>query len=514
MMNKEKYKADRTREFMKEIRKNFLSNISVAKKSFILLLVTTVGLLFVGFLEYIGLYNIKQNIKTTHTQQIEAISNLHTLSDIYNINILNHIRSFQTKKIDKTHTMLNLQESMVHLSQAWLNLKKLKTSDTKQLQTDIRQMDKVLSKITATIENKNTHMLTNNLLSLYQSELNKINKNIKSLQLKHFQKLKLAKQKIDNHYDATLFTTAILIIILISITVTLAYTIYRDIKKIIFNLSNVVEKKTKDYQELALQLEYKVNKEVIKNREKDQIMYQHARLAAMGEMIGNIAHQWRQPLNALTVLIQSFGIKSMSGNLSQEFIDKQVDEGLRLANQMSNTIEDFKNFFSPHKDREYFGIVETLKETLELVEFFCKDEHIDIKLIAKEEIRVYGYSNEFSQVILNLLNNARDNFKQKDIQKDRKIIIKVEKKNKPEPFVMISFIDNGGGIDANIIDRIFEPYFTTKHKSTGTGIGLYMSKQIIEKQMHGLVTMKNITSKLGTKTTYQCAQFIIAIPIK
>jgi len=181
---------------------------------------------------------------------------------------------------------------------------------------------------------------------------------------------------------------------------------------------------------------------------------------------------------------------------------------------MSSTIEDFKNFFSPHKEREYFGVVEALEETLDLVELFLKDEHIDIKLVAKEEIRVYGYANEFSQVILNLLNNARDNFKYKNILKERKIIIKVERKQQPEPMVMISFTDNGGGVDEQIIDRIFEPYFTTKHKSTGTGIGLYMSKQIIEKQMHGFMTMKNITSKMGTNKLYHCARFVITIPLK
>ena len=158
--------------------------------------------------------------------------------------------------------------------------------------------------------------------------------------------------------------------------------------------------------------------------------------------------------------------------------------------------------------------MEAIEDTLELVDLFLKDEHIHIELIAKEEIRVYGYINEFSQVILNLINNARDNFKHKHIDNDRRIIIRVERKLKPEPVAFISFVDNGGGVDEKIIDRIFEPYFTTKHKSTGTGIGLYMSSQIIEKQMHGLITVKNITSRMGTDHLYQCAQFTIAIPLK
>ncbi len=499
---------------MKEIRKNFLSNISVAKKSFILLLVTTVGLLFVGILEYIGLYSIKHGLQTSYTHHTQAIEHIQELSNVYNITIQKHLKTYQDNKTDTNHTLLNLQEDILHTSKLWNIIKNNQPTNSNTIKKEIKEINSLLTNTLKYLDSNRSTTIQNKDIKNYQNYLLSFNQKAASILTKHHKQLQIEAKEIDKHYYATLITTIIFIIILLVISIILAYSIYKDIKKLIFNLSEIVEKKTKDYQELALQLEYKVNKEVIKNREKDQIMYQHARLAAMGEMIGNIAHQWRQPLNALTVLIQSFGIKSMSGNLNQEFIDKQVDEGLRLANQMSNTIEDFKNFFSPHKDREYFGIVETLRETLELVEFFCKDEHIDIKLIAKDEIRVYGYSNEFSQVILNLLNNARDNFKQKDIQKNRKIVIKVEKKHKPEPFVMISFIDNGGGIDTHIIDRIFEPYFTTKHKSTGTGIGLYMSKQIIEKQMHGLVTMKNITSKLGTKTTYQCAQFIIAIPIK
>ncbi len=253
-------------------------------------------------------------------------------------------------------------------------------------------------------------------------------------------------------------------------------------------------------------------------RVKNKIISQNSKSIAMDEMIGDIAHQWRQPLNALTLLIQSFGTKSMTGNLTQEFIDKQVIEGLRLANQMSNTIENFRNFFSPHREREYFSLKKSLSDTLELVKFFCKDEYIDIKIIAKEDLRVFGYSNEFAQVILNFIYNARDNFKQKSINDSRRIIIELERKHKQEQkqetFVKISFIDNGGGIDPKIKDRIFEPYFTTKHKSTGTGIGLYMSKQIIEKQMHGFITTKNIEHKMGGDKVYKCAQFIIAIPIK
>jgi signal transduction histidine kinase len=243
-------------------------------------------------------------------------------------------------------------------------------------------------------------------------------------------------------------------------------------------------------------------------------MYQNARLASMGEMIGNIAHQWRQPLNALTLLIQSFGIKSEAGKLDKEFVKKQVDEGLRLANSMSNTIEDFRNFFSPSKEKELFEVKKAINDTLEMSSFFCKDENISIDVRCEKEIKIYGYVNEFSQVLLNFINNARENFKQRGIESDKRILIEIKEITVDGiPTAQIVFVDNGGGIDEHIIDRIFEPYFTTKHKATGTGIGLYMSKQIIETQMEGTLEAKTSIREFDGRE-YSCAEFLINIPIK
>ena len=499
---------------MTPLTKNFLDNVSVAKKSFLLLLVTTCGLLFLGAIVHFGLFNIKQEVNHIYTDAIANITIVHEMQNICNTELQQHLQHILNNGTNQSHIILDLQESTLKINQAFNQLKET-SPHTAQLFTPLLDnFNKTFTLANNLLENSKTEQFKHEIVPAFKEIISECNQIANSVIDEKLNAVTAIQAKIDEHYYGTLISTLLFIIVILLLSAILARSIYTSIRKLIFGLSDIVAKKTQDYQELARQLEYKVNKEVIKNREKDQIMYQHARLAAMGEMIGNIAHQWRQPLNALTVLIQSFGIKNMNGNLTQEFIDKQVEEGLRLANQMSTTIEDFKNFFSPHKEREYFGVVKALRETLDLVEFFCKDEHIDIRLIAKEEIRVYGYSNEFSQVILNLLNNARDNFKHKNMQKDRRIIIKVEKRNHPEPVVLISFMDNGGGIDEHIIDRIFEPYFTTKHKSTGTGIGLYMSKQIIEKQMHGLMTVKNITAKMGSHNNYRCAQFMIAVPLK
>ena len=473
---------------MKNRAKNFLDHISVARKALILIAVIFAGILFFGAFSHLSLYKLKSSYSDFYKTKYEFERTLNSFNSLY--------------------TIENLRES--DLSQ-WLDFKKL---DQKLNPEDQKDYNKLLKKTDKNINEVFSHLkVSPNSIEL-KTSLNTLHQNFSKLSAFQY---KLAKKEIDfinKKYDYTIWMMIILTLFLVLFSAIFTNSIVKSTKKLISSLSEVVKNKMNDYESLAYNYEEKVTKEVIRNREKDQIMYQHERLATMGEMIGNIAHQWRQPLNALTILIQSFGTKSMTGNLNQEFIDKQVDEGLRLADQMSNTIEDFRNFFSPHREREYFSLEKSLKDTLELVKFFCKDEHIDIRIIAKEDLRVFGYSNEFSQVILNLINNARDNFKQKHINDERKIIIKLERKEKPKPFAMISFIDNGGGIDPKIKDRIFEPYFTTKHKSTGTGIGLYMSKQIIEKQMQGLVTMKNIESKMGGKKVYKCAHFIIAIPIR
>jgi signal transduction histidine kinase len=452
---------------MKTNIKNFMHNISIVRKTAIIIFVAMLGILYLGVFGFVSLGQLHDKFNTFYNTNYKSIIKLE------------EFRSSDTNK-----------------NKIWTEYKKIeKGFDKKELQS----YKKILNDIDTQLDKK-SYSINSNLSKLIQ------------LHSKH---AKLRKDQIDFEQSTVskLIIGLTLFLILFSILFTVSIT--KSIDGLIKAFSTIAAKKMHEYENLAQNYESKVTKEIDRNREKDQIMYHNSRLAAMGEMIGNIAHQWRQPLNALTVLIQSFGTKSMTGKLDQAFIDQQIEEGLRLANQMSSTIEDFRNFFSPHNEREYFGVRESLEDTLELVEFFCKDEQIDIQVQYKAELRVFGYSNEFAQVIFNLINNARDNFKQRDIKDNRKIIIKLEKKEiRGKQMALISFIDNGGGVDPKIKDRIFEPYFTTKHKSTGTGIGLYMSKQIIEKQMQGLVTMKNIQSKLGGDKVYKCAQFIIAIPIR
>jgi len=238
--------------------------------------------------------------------------------------------------------------------------------------------------------------------------------------------------------------------------------------------------------ELNTDLTQRVQEEVQENRNKDRIMYQQARLATMGEMIGNIAHQWRQPLNIIALIIQEFYISGQLGTLSQEKLEKEYARGNSVLQYMSNTIDDFRTFFQHSGEGENFCINASINSVMSLVSKGLEHNNIDIDLNVEEDISVFGHKNEFTQVLINIINNARDAVSAHT--ENGAITIKAYT-DKEQIFLEIQ--DNGGGIKDDDINQIFEPYFTTKHQTQGTGLGLYMSHQIIVNNMNGTIYAKN-----------------------
>ena len=232
-----------------------------------------------------------------------------------------------------------------------------------------------------------------------------------------------------------------------------------------------------------------LQEKIKKIKEKQQILIQNSKMASMGEMIANIAHQWRQPLNSLsalhTVLMMDY---EDNGKLTQEEIAQFKEESSQYIHKMSSTIDDFRNFFSPAKEKEQFVVSDAIKESIK----FVKDSYLDssVELIDRTQDRdtqIYSYKNELMQVIMILLNNSRDAVVGNKIEKPQVIVDLLHRDDKIE----IRVKDNGGGIDDDIMDRIFEPYFTTKFKSDGTGVGLYMSKMIIKDSIGGELVLEN-----------------------
>ena len=261
-------------------------------------------------------------------------------------------------------------------------------------------------------------------------------------------------------------------------------------KNITFRIKDYIAKIDKQNKILEMQ-----KKEA---EQKDALLIQQSRQAAMGEMIGNIAHQWRQPLNALGLTIQKIKMYHDEDMLTNENLDKSVDKSKMLINKMSTTIDDFRDFFKTDKLKKEFNIKDTINEVINLIDASLKNHNIQIDTSSiDKDIILLGYKNELEQVLLNILNNAKDALVDNNIcdksdstscHQKPKIEIKVsEEKNN----IYIEINDNAGGIPQDIINKIFEPYFTTKDQGKGTGIGLYMSTMIIENNMNGILSVEN-----------------------
>ncbi len=223
-------------------------------------------------------------------------------------------------------------------------------------------------------------------------------------------------------------------------------------------------------------------------REKERMLIQQSRLAAMGEMIGNIAHQWRQPLNNLGLIIQQLPYFHDSGELTGEFLGQTVLQAMDIIQHMSKTIDDFRYFFRPHKEKTSFRVRETVDSTLSLIKDSFRNRRIGIDVVVRHDPVIYGYRNEFAQVLLNILNNARDVLMERATEDPRVTIMIFSEGER----AVVTIVDNAGGIPEEIRGKIFDPYFTTKGPQAGTGVGLFMSKTIIEKNMGGKLTGRNI----------------------
>jgi signal transduction histidine kinase len=216
--------------------------------------------------------------------------------------------------------------------------------------------------------------------------------------------------------------------------------------------------------------------------EQEALLHQQSKLAAMGEMIGAIAHQWRQPLNALSMNIQNLEEDFDEGLVDSAFVKAFIAKNRKTILFMSKTIDDFRNFFRTDKEKHDFSLREAIGETLSLQEAQFKSHGIHVTIQGVDKT-LFSFKSEFQQVMLNLINNAKDALIE---HKSEEKSILIELLNDE-----IAVEDNGGGIPLEIMERIFEPYFTTKEQGKGTGIGLYMSKLIIEKNMGGVLSVTN-----------------------
>ncbi|MDD2888096.1 MAG: cache domain-containing protein [Aliarcobacter sp.] len=290
------------------------------------------------------------------------------------------------------------------------------------------------------------------------------------------------------------FHTKVLNIISIAIILTIILLI------ISIYISKLLEKKFTNYKK-------EIDNYIDKNTEQQHILSQQSKMAAMGEMLGNIAHQWRQPLSVITTVATGMKLQKEFDSLDDVTFEKSIDNITNSALYLSDTIEDFRNFFRTDKEETVFYIENVFEKVFKLTNAqFKNHEIIFIKNI--NDFKLFGFENEFIQALINILNNAKDALE--TIDNPRLIFISTYEENNK---AIIKITDNAGGIDEEIIDKICEPYFTTKHQAKGTGIGLYMTEEIIVKHMNGTLVFKNVDI-IYENQSYKGAEITIKLAFK
>jgi signal transduction histidine kinase len=299
--------------------------------------------------------------------------------------------------------------------------------------------------------------------------------NLKLIYFENLEQKRLTKQLIEKR----VFTT---VLFAIFISFPFGYIVAYPISK----LYDYLEHEAEDIAEQANNLELRVEEEMKKNRAKDRLLENQAKLAALGEMIGNIAHQWRHPITRLSLMIQNLKSSYENKTLNEDVFTRYYKNSLEQIDYMSQTIEDFRNFYKEDNEKSLFEPELAIKNAYKIANASIKHQGINLSLRVKDKFEILGFQNQFSQVILNITQNAIDALGENNT-KEPEISIDLYKKQSK---YYIDIKDNAGGIKLKNTDEIFNAYVTTK-QNTGTGIGLYMSRTIIEENFNGKLYAKN-----------------------
>ncbi len=493
-------------------------------------------ILIIG-LSQISIYTVKHDFDILFEKRTKPIIKLEAIKDAYIVNIHDTLYDVHHQNITlkQSHDVLSLGKQLIKKN--WI--KYLEITFSKEYEASL--VTKVIKKFFIIGDQDTNKILQNSIISNINDKNIKIealvDKIILEFSNKNYKKASMLINDINfeintisiyitnlTNYDLNMaisekrdtqkvFNTLsmilnISIIWVFLFSIILSIVIILHFKKLHFILEDAVNKKTKELLTLNESLEKRIRKEVGNSRKKDLIMFQQARLASLGEMIANIAHQWRQPLGSLMMIIQGLQTKMELGRLTPEIVEEKVQDAILLGDSMSNTLEDFQNFFKPNKEKEEFSLKDCIQHSFELSKYLLDKEKITFHLKILNDVTMHGFYNELSHVFLNIISNSKDALCTKA---DKKLIEVTVKKSKNK--IRINIIDNGGGIDEEILPHVFEPYYTTKYKSAGTGIGLYMSQQIIQKHMQGTIDCKNTYYKIADRDFENCTLFTITIPI-
>ena len=263
-----------------------------------------------------------------------------------------------------------------------------------------------------------------------------------------------------------------------------------DIDKLEDSLNKITKqiKNARELEKLNQTLNARVQEEIEKNAKKDVLLLSQSKSSQMGELLSMITHQWRQPLNAISSSSISISLKNQMDTLAKEDINVHTEFLETQTQHMSKIINDFMDFFKPENNKKLFSIKELIHKIKYIIEAQLKYERISLNIIG-EDIKIFSYENELSNVILNFISNSVDAFNDLEID-DKKIEISVI--DKDNDLIEIIFKDNAGGIKEDKLDKVFDAYFTTKEQGKGTGIGLHMTKRIVNEVLDGDIYVSNV----------------------
>lgn len=518
-----------------------LETIKFSNKTKILIFIILSGTITIGFLMFVSIFALKYDYETLFQKHTLPQVDLEEIKDMYRVNITETLTDIKERQIcnNDAAEVIYLSQQIIHkqwnsyrqaaaqhigglpyYASKWLSLflvtpnkpeknifqQGIVEKITLKMQQIDTQIDALLELLKNTKEKEAVLLIDDIMLSA-----NSLNIYLSSLITSHLKQSISEKQINDSLFQTSTYMLILLIGMIFFFITMVLLIIINHFKNLHNYLEENISLKTKELRNLNDSLELRIKKEVENSRKKDNIMFQQARLASLGEMLQNIAHQWRQPLGSLMMIIQSFESKFIAGKLTEEFVTTRVKDAQMLSQNMSDTLEDFRTFFNPNKSKKAFFIKDVIQKAIDLSKYQLEKEEITLELFIKDNIEVFGFKNELIHVLLNLIGNSKDILATKS-ELPKKIIHIIAKQSSESIYVNV--VDNGGGIKNDIIPKVFDPYFTTKHKSVGTGIGLYMSKQMVEKHMRGKITCKNIRHKLGTRHFFACTMFTIEIPKK
>jgi two-component system, NtrC family, C4-dicarboxylate transport sensor histidine kinase DctB len=311
----------------------------------------------------------------------------------------------------------------------------------------------------------------------------KNNNDTKQLDLIIKNKVNEFKISEDKFYD---FILAVALVLAFFMAI-FSYIMILIIKDFVKKYKKQVQNREDELKSLNDTLSMKVENGIEEGKQKDRKILQQAKLARIGSMISMIAHQWRQPLSELSGILMELETATRFKKADEKHILTAIEKSDKMIEFMSNTIDDFRNFYKPDKIKEEFLVSTSCKNAINIIDATLKNCDISLNINIKDDKKIFGYPTEFAQVVLNILSNAKDILVEKKIKNPR-IDINIDSKG---ILSIITIKDNAGGIHEKNLELIFDPYYSTKDTSKGTGLGLYISKLIIERNMGGELSVYN-----------------------